>query len=393
MLLVVAFLSFTIPTYSQGEKFSLDSCIQLALINHPHIRTGSYAIEQQEQLKRTNFTFEPLNVSYQGGEINSNVYDYTLNISTGIPFPTTTNARVDFQNQKVELARRQLNITKNELIRNVSAAYYQLLFAQQRLKELNSLDSLCNNLVSFINRQYTLGESTQLQKLSAEGKCQEIVWQKNFTQSEIDNYQAELRQWMGVNNKIVPNANDLLRLNINVPDSSSLASNPYLAMQEEQIKTSMAEWKVEKTRNAPSIQFGYFVQSLDRVTPFMGFTAGLTMPLIKSGQQGRIQSMELQTRIEEENLNALQRSLETDLEKAINKYNQYKSRLDYFMQDGLALAKAMMSTAEKSFQAGDIGYVEFIQNTSQAFQIRMDYWQAYLGLELTEVEINSLTAQ
>ena len=393
MPLVVAFLSFTIPTYSQGENFSLDSCIQLALINHPHIRTGAYAIEQQEHLKRTNFTFEPLNVNYQGGEINSGVYDYTLNISTGIPFPTTTNARANFQNQKVELARRQLNITKNELIRNVSVAYYQLLFAQQRLKELNSLDSLCNNLVRFINRQYTLGESTQLQKISAEGKCQEIVWQQNFTQSEIDNYQAELRQWTGVNNEIMPDADELLLLNVNTPDSSSLASNPYLAWQQEQIKASMAEWKVEKTRNAPSIQFGYFIQSLDRITPFMGYTVGLTMPLIKSGQQGRIQSMELQTRIEEENLYALQRSLETDLEKAINKYNQFKSRLDYFMQDGLALAQAMMSTAEKSFQAGDIGYVEFIQNTSQAFQIRMDYWQAYLGLELTEVEINSLTAQ
>ena len=378
-------------SYNASQLFSLDSCIQMALINHPNIRAGSYAIEQQEELKKTNFTFEPLNINYQGGEINSSAYDYTLNISTGIPFPTTTNAQVKLQNQKVELARRQLNVTKNELIRNVSIAYYQLLFAQQRLKELITLDSLCNNLVAFIDKQFSVGESTRLDKLSAEGKCNEIQWQINLTQSEIANFQTELKQWIGNADVVLPDEKELLKLNAVSQDTNWLATNTYLVMQQEQITTSMAQWKLEKTRYAPSIQFGYFIQSLDRITPFMGYTVGLTMPLIKSGEQGKIQSMELQTRIEEENLNALQRSLEAEWEKARQKYEQLKSRLDYFTQDGLPLAKMIVTTAAESYRSGNIGYIEFIQNTSQAFQIRMDYWQAFLDLELTVVQINSLT--
>jgi cobalt-zinc-cadmium resistance protein CzcA len=264
----------------------------------------------QEQLKRTNFTFEPVNVSYQGGQINSELQDYNVSISTGIPFPTTTSAQAKFQDQKIELARRQLNITKNELIRKVSTAYYQLLFAKQRLQELNTLDSLCNNLVTFINRQYALGESTQLEKLSAEGKCREIDWQKKFILTEISGYQSELKEWTGSIVNIEPDESELLLLKTISPDTTLLSSNPYLAWQQEQIQAASAQWKLEKTKGAPSIQFGYFIQSLDQVTPFMGYTIGMTMPLIKSGQQGRVQSLELQTRIEEENLNALQRSIQ-----------------------------------------------------------------------------------
>lgn len=372
-------------------QFSLDSCIQLALANHPNIRAGSYAIEMQEQLKRTNFTFEPVNVSYQGGQINSELQDYNVSISTGIPFPTTTSAQAKFQDQKIELARRQLNITKNELIRNVSTAYYQLLFANQRLKELNTLDSLCNNLVTFINRQYALGESTQLEKLSAEGKCREIDWQRKFILTEISGYKAELKEWTGSIVNIEPDERELLLLKSISSDTALLSSNPYLAWQQEQIRAASAQWKLEKTKGAPSIQFGYFVQSLDQVTPFMGYTIGMTMPLIKSGQQGRVQSLELQTRIEEENFNALQRSIQAEWQKATLKYEQLQERLQYFTQEGLPLSEKMISTSEKGYQSGDISYVEFIQSTAQAFQIRMDYWQAFLDLELTGVQIQSLT--
>jgi len=380
-------------TMSASQSITLDSCIQMALINHPNIRAGSYAIEQQEQLKHTNFTFQPLNVNYQGGEINSHIYDYNLSISTGIPFPTTTNAQANFQNQKVELARRQLNITKSELIRNVSVAYYQLLFAQQRLKEWNSLDSVYANLVQYADKKYNLGESNQLEKLAAQAKWKEIQLEQKKTLSEIISHQADLKQWIGNSDAILPDEKELLLLSAISTDTAWLSKNPYVAMQQEQITASMAEWKLEKTRNAPSIQFGYFVQSLVHIAPFMGFTAGLTMPLIKSGQQGRVQSMELQTMIEEENLNALQRSLQSDWEQTMQHYDQLKTQLDYYTQEGLPMATLIISSAEKSYKAGDVGYIEFIQNTSQAFQIRMDYWQTFLELELTAVHLHSLIQQ
>jgi len=372
------------------QTYSLDSCIQMALINHPKMKAGSYSIEQQEELKRINFTFEPLNVNYQGGQINSKLNDYAVNISTGIPFPTTTNAQANFQNQKIEVARKQLSITKNELIRNVSISYFQLLFAQQRLKEIHALDSMCNLLVMKMEKLYTSGEIPKLDKLSAEAKCKEIQWREKMILAEIASYQADLKQWTGNVFPIKADSNDLLLLNAVSPDTAMLVTNPYIALQQEEINATIAAWKLEKTKNAPSIQFGYFVQSLDHIAPFMGYTVGLTMPLIKSGQQGRIKSMDLQRQIEEENLNALQRSVQTDWEKYVQQYEELKNRLDYFTQDGLPLSDLIITTSNESYRSGDISYVDYSTTIAQAFQIRQDYWQTFLDLELTGVQINSL---
>jgi hypothetical protein len=65
---------------------TLDSCINLALRNHPSVQGANYAVQQQQQLKKTNFILDPLNVNYEGGQLNSEMNDYHLAATTGIAF-------------------------------------------------------------------------------------------------------------------------------------------------------------------------------------------------------------------------------------------------------------------------------------------------------------------
>ena len=64
--------------------------------------------------------------------------------------------------------------------------------------------------------------------------------------------------------------------------------------------------------------------------------------------------------------------------------------LQYYSTQGLAMAEKLFSSAAKSYSAGDIGYIEYIQAISQAYQIRTNYLQTVLNLNQSIVNINFL---
>ncbi len=381
------------PISNLQSPITLDSCINLAIKNHPNMQSGNFAVQQQEQLKKTNFTLDPLSITYQGGEINTNVNDYNITIGTGIPFPTTSIAQKKYQQQQILLSQQQLNITKVELIKNVSSAYYQLLYAQQNLQLLSQLDSVYSNFAAYANKKYQLGESNQLEKLSAEAKLKEVNLQQQQSESDVLIYQSNLQQWTGTTSPFVLDNINLHEQQPQVMDTAQLHSNPYFQFQKQQVNASLAALKLQKNQYAPSIQFSYFVQSIDKVAPYSGYNIGLSIPIIKTGQQGRINNASLQSKIEEKNLEALQLSLNANYTAAVEEYKKQNKSLNYYTTEGLPLAKNLLSIASKSYSAGEIGYVEYIQTISQAYQIKSDYLQTILNLNQAITNLNYLVSK
>ena len=372
------------------QTCALPICIALSLRNHPNIQSANYGVQQQVELKRTSFTLDPLNLNYQGGQINSHVNDYNFSVTTGIPFPTTTIAQSKFQNQKVLLAEQQANITKAELIKNVSISYYQLLYAQQKLKLFLKLDSVYSNFARYAETKYRVGETNQLEKLSAQAKLKEIELQQHQAESDLKVSQFNLQQWTGSAVFFILDENDIKARPPLLSDTSQLTSNPYLQFQKQQVFTSLAGWKLEKNKYAPSFQFGYFMQSLDKISPFYGYNIGLNIPIFKTGQQGRINAASLQAKIEEKNLDALKLKLQTDYTAALEEYKKQITSLNYYNLEGLPLAESLFSVASKSYSAGDISYVEYIQTISQAYAIKAGYLQTLLNLNQSVININYL---
>ena len=371
---VIVGLMFSSTVANAQTKLSLDSCLHIALQNHPSVQSATYGVQQQQQLKKTSFVFDHLNVNYQGGQINGKPIDYNISATTGIPFPTTIAAQTKLQNQKVELAQQQLNVTKAELIRNVSAAYYQLLFGKQKLQLLSSLENSYKDFSNYANKKYTLGESNQLEKISAEAQLKQIQLEKQQTESDILSFQSELQQWLGTQNQIDVAEDSLTSLPPpSILDTSSLSKYPLLKLQQQQTVVSLAEYKLEKSKWAPAIQFGGFTQSLDNAVPFFGWTAGLSLPFIKTGQNGRTQAALLQSKIALKNFEAVKLQLNNAYTQAIQQYNKFSQSLNYYNTEGLPLANSLINAADKSYRAGNIGYLEYILSIQQAHNIKNDY--------------------
>ena len=378
-LSITVLICFSIlPNNSKGQipfnKLSLDSCISTALQHHPLIQSANFYVAQQEQLKKTNFVLDPLNIQYQHGQINSDVKDFNVNVSTGIPFPFASLNQGRLQKQNILLAHIKLNVTKNELIQKISAAYYQLMYGENRFKLLVQLDSIYTEFANYANKKFHVGESNQLEKISAEGQLKQIQLKRKLAENDVIVFQIELQQLIGVNGPIeIPKEELKILLPPAQSDTALLMQNSLYNLQQQQVNVSIAEWKYQKMRWGPTIQFGAFNQSIERVTPYWGYVIGTSIPLFKTGQSGRVNFANLQSKIAQSEFDNFKLNLLTSYTIALQQYNQYREQLKYYDSEGRQLTNKLKSVADISYKAGDISYVEFILSMSQYYEILNSY--------------------
>ncbi|HEV8508182.1 MAG TPA: TolC family protein, partial [Chitinophagaceae bacterium] len=72
------------------------------------------------------------------------------------------------------------------------------------------------------------------------------------------------------------------------------------------------------------------------------------------------------------------------------RYNKASDQLKYYNEEGLQFAAVILNGANKGYNAGDIGYVEYIQNVNEAINIRSGYLQTINEYNQTIIQINYL---
>jgi cobalt-zinc-cadmium resistance protein CzcA len=114
------------------------------------------------------------------------------------------------------------------------------------------------------------------------------------------------------------------------------------------------------------------------------------LPLFKTGQNTRVKAAQLQSKISESNLQQTQMQLTSAYTQAIQQFNKQQLAVNYYTTEGLQLANSLRNTASRSYQAGDIGYVEYLQNTRRAFEIQVAALSALRDFNQSIIELNFL---
>jgi cobalt-zinc-cadmium resistance protein CzcA len=114
----------------------------------------------------------------------------------------------------------------------------------------------------------------------------------------------------------------------------------------------------------------------DAGTRFNSITAGIGIPLYFTPVSANIQAARIGVQIAESNLRNAVLSFNTELVAAYNNYKKFKNVVNYYEDKALPQAKLLYDFTEKSFEAGETGYIEFLQNVNQAALVNINYLQA-----------------
>lgn len=352
---------------------TIEKALEMAMEHHPTIKAAQMGVEQQIKLKKTAFDLDKTHISYSNGQLNSAKIDYQWQITQDFKFPTRYFSQSKLKKEKVELSEKALALTEMELERNVRSAWWQLAFGNEQLKMINNLTIIYKDFAEVAVKRYKVGEINILEKTSAESRSLQIQLQQKQAEADMGIYKEELKLWLGTEFpfKIPDNAPGIENSSLN--DTSFRLNSPILEYYRQAIDISEQELRVEKSAFLPDLRIGYFNQQIDGVGGMTGMQFGIGIPLFFWTQQGKVQAAKIANSIAETKFENQLLNFTVHYKTKLKEVNKYILQIEWYNNSGLGNADELIRYANKSYQAGEIDYMEFINAIDQAFNIKKGY--------------------
>lgn len=391
-LSVIFLLALPVLGYSQNPVITAEQAMEIALRNNRGLKASSQRIEQSQQLLGSAIDINKTEIYYNKDQNNLAPNNLPLNvwgIHQSIQFPTIYGAQRKVMKEKSQLVSDQYAMDKRMLTKEVSKAYYEIVYWQQVQKNYLYLDSLYASFEHAANRRFEQGESNYLEKLTAETKKKEIALKLNRIAESIEKSNIVLQQWLQSDTVFQVSDGEMKRINITSLDTLSHPGLSYYASAQ---RLSNQQLKLEKQKLLPDLNASIFQGTNDGSgrQSYSGFQLGVAIPLWFGSQKSKIAAAKTETSIlesESENykiqLAARHAALQSDL-------RQLQEELTYYELTGKRLSEETLSHATKAFQHGEINFLQYTQLLDNAKSFEANYLISLFQYNMTVLEANYL---
>jgi len=300
------------------------------------------------------------------------------------------------------LKTAQLDITTQ-----VKQVYWQLTYLYSKQKLYLWQDSLYTGFQRAAELRLKTGETNKLEMITARSQSMEVRNQLQQVMADVHIFSQKLQTLMNSASAILPADTLLKRAGVLLlSDSGVLSANPQLGYSKHQMEVSRLEKKLEQSKLLPDISIGYYSQTIQgeqtaNGTPrafgpgdrFTGIQAGIAIPLWFAPNAAKIKAAKLkeqQSKINAENeINLLKGSYNS----LLGEYVKFSNSLNYYENQAVPEADLIIDQATKSYKAGAIDYLDYIQSLSRALTIRQNYLDVLNNYNQTIISIDYITGK
>lgn len=389
---ILLLLAIPVLVHSQTNLINVDEAINLAILNNSGLKASEQRINQSKQLEGSAIDINKTDVYYGKDQNNIAPNNLPLNvwgINQTIQFPTVYGAQRKIAQSKTKLLTDQYLIDKALVSREVSKAYYEIVYWQQMLKNYSYLDSLYASFENAARKRFEQGESNYLEKLTAETKRKEISLRLYQIQESINKSYSNLNQWLQTETPFEVIEDSLTQLS---PLSIDTLKHPTLNYYSDALKLTNRQVSLEKQKLLPDLNIGIF-QGTNNGTgkqSYSGFQVGLSMPIWFGSQKSKISAAKT-------GVNILELENENHKIRLISKYDalqsdlrQFEEGIKYYTKTGKKLASETLFHAVKAYQNGEINFLQYTQLLDNAKSIESNYLTTLFQYNMTVLDTNYL---
>ncbi len=386
--MIVLFILLSFTSFSSGLRtsdfglvssglrtLSLRTCLSQASSRNALLATGLADVKTAEAFIQSGKELPKGTVDAQYGKTQTYYsQDYTVMASQSIPWPTLLKAQVKSLTSAKVMSEKRLKITQNLVASSVKFYYYQILAQQKNLAFLASQDSLYTQMKRAATIKFQQGETNRLELMAAETRLREFQQKRIALEADQKTAYQNLAYWINEPGEFEIEGKESLTMESGAA-GLDLSKNPTIELLAEQVEHGKLLTAVEIERLKPDLRIGVTTQSIENVGGQNFVQAGLAIPIFGKGQKAKIASAKLQEEAFVSQKIQAESALQTDYKNAEAAVAKYRASLAYYTATALPQAALLEKTALKSYQQGEIEYVEMLQNTQQAWQIRESYIQ------------------
>ncbi len=384
---------------------TLEEAISIGLANNGNVKVAKTNIDVQRQGKKAAFNPGKTGIGMQYGQYNSFENDLSFSIGQSFEFPTVYGKQRNLANERIEGGQRQLEVTENELKWNIRQTWYELAYLHERRKLLVYQDTIYGRFLNAATIRYETEATSYLEKASAETQVMEVQNQLKLLEADIVIQEKQLQILLNDTTGLTFSPSELEeRQVLSFQDPVLIANNPFLRFAQQQVDIAGAEKSVTSARVMPEFFVGYFNQSLiggetseggiagssDR---FGGVQAGIAVPLFFGSYKADVKAAGLREQMARTNWEYFQTTIRGQFSKQIEEINKFRNSLNYYNEKAIPQADLIIDNAQKSFESGNIDYVEYFQNLNQALNLKFNYLNTLNGYNQSVINLEFLIGQ
>lgn len=362
-------------TSAQEPTVNLNQAIERAKQVYPSMQAAQFEIDKQRAMKGTVFDLgttsvytgrEEFNNESPGVEIPVGVSQTDIDL-LGIP------ARSGLARSRNNVALQGKNLTRSELVRDVSTAFYNAATSKQHWKLYSRLDTLYADFLKAAELRYETQQTSRLEYLLASSKYQELQVTLKKAQSEYESALEILNQYLAIPGNFSIDEGDFNQMDFEIQFPDSLSTSPQLEYFSAATEVAKSEWRVLQSGYLPKIDLSYEKQILDGNTGFHAYEAGISIPLLFFSQHGQSRAAKMDYFIAKKDYERMRLQTQAEYRAKVKNLLALQEILRYYRDEALPLANEQIQASGIAYRLGSIDYMQFIQNAETAIQTQRDF--------------------
>lgn len=385
---------------SQTRKVSLQECINMALEKNPQMQVANKSVERAKALQGTAWEIDKTELSLSQDPTSGGSPDNALSLSQSIEFPTYYIARHKQLKAETQAERSKAAVVRLSLENDVKAAYYQAVYQAEKLRVLESQDSLLAQYRTLAEKRYKAGETRQLELLSAERLQRENKMEVLAAHNELETVQLLLSRLVGSVETVEPKEDSLLPLDWKQA-SYNYSQTPDGQYSADRLKASEQAVRVAKNGFAPSLSLSLrnqlvisswnpYDQDRSRFDGgnFMGFEVGVGIPLFYGATRAKVKAARKEREMIALEIKEQEQLRQQEYLSALSRLNAAYVRYTYYNEEGRERSDKMAEQGLLEYSQGEISYLEYMNVLQESIDLRLkrasalnDYNQCVLVME------------
>ena len=316
----------------------------------------------------------------------------------GITQPIPLGGALQKARRVSELEREQLEAEletlKIELASDTKTAFYEVVYYQEVLDQLDELQSILNDVLQVSKSRLEQGDIAEIEVIRVEANHERFSIESEIAESHLINTKTRLAAIMGNPNLDIGRCQgDLEPVESNLTFESltqQLDSHPRKAVwQKREVK---AEAKIEKAKadSYPQLEIGTnyrrFAAS-DQDT--FDFTVGISIPIFNRNQ-GAIRYHKENLEREQLAIAYEQKKLEEQIKVTLENVQTHQERIDRFKNNILPKIEETSRISQTSYSAGDVSILEVLDAYRNLAESRLTYLQELIELKKSMIQLEKL---
>lgn len=394
--LIIFFIVASSIGYTRAQTVALDSLISTAVRLSPKIKmlkaklnAAKDRIPQVSNLPDPMLTLGMMNLP-------TNSFSFTQEAMTGkivglsqqFPFPGKLSTMGKISQEDAEIVKQELEDAKNEIIKNVTNAYYELAFIRKSEAIENDSKTLLKSIAEVVRTKYSVNTASQQNLLKVE--------------LEITNVNDKLDQLADMESSQLSILNSYL---LKPADSPLLINEDFkfnfLSLTQARLDSLAAEFRpflkginiaerkaaLQKTLAGfdyyPNFTVGVQYTQRDRLAQtnmnlhdLVSLVVGISLPLNYGGKvSAKVEETESMEELYRQQYNASLQMLNSGFGSAVSKLNTLEKRIKLLEEGMYPQADQTLKAALAGYQVGTIDFINVIDSENKLFQIETSLYR------------------